>query len=237
MRLDRALVERKLAPSRSQANDLIKRGVVELNNKIVHKPNTNTSVNDNISIIENAQYVSRAARKLASIATEFNLDFEGKIVLDVGSSTGGFTDYALQHGAKKVVAVDVGTDQLHPKIRSNPKVVSLEKTDIRDYKNQDNLEFDIVVVDVSFISIRDILSALERLSSENTQLAIMVKPQFETGKKHKGIVKNNTIRRQVLTEVEQAFSPQFIVINKKDSEVSGAKGNVERFFLLKRSKN
>ncbi|MBP6042136.1 TlyA family RNA methyltransferase [Candidatus Saccharibacteria bacterium] len=236
MRLDRALVERKLASSRSQANDMIKRKVVELNNKIVQKPNQSTSVNDKISIIENDQYVSRAGRKLASIATQFDLDFKDKTVLDVGSSTGGFTDYSLQHGAGKVVAVDVGTQQLHAKLRGDKRVELHEKTDIRKYQNSNNLEFDFILIDVSFISILDILPAVYGFSSEKTRIVAMVKPQFETGKKHKGVVKNNTIRRNVLSEVEQEFAPKFIVMAKKDSELSGAKGNIERFYLLKKSK-
>ena len=236
MRLDRALVERGIAESRSQANDMIRRGVIELNKKVVRKPNTPTTVSDKISSVESTRYVSRAARKLASVAESFQLDFDDKTMLDVGSSTGGFTDFALQHGAEKVVAVDVGTDQLHPKLRGDQRIELHEKTDIRDYKKPANLNFDIVVVDVSFISVRTILDTLAKNSTTQTQVVIMVKPQFETGKKHNGVVKNNTIRREVLKNVESAFSPTFIVRNKKDSELSGAKGNVERFYLLQKSK-
>ncbi len=237
MRLDRALVERKLASSRSQANDMIKRNIVELNNKIVHKPNQSTSVNDKISVIQGDQYVSRAGRKLASVASDFDLDFKDKTVLDVGSSTGGFTDYSLQHGARKIVAVDVGTQQLHAKLRGDKRVELHEKTDIRKYVKPDEVDFDLILIDVSFISILDILPAVYSFCSQNTLVVAMVKPQFETGKKHKGVVKNNTIRRNVLSKVEQEFTPKFIVMNKKDSELSGAKGNVERFYLLKKSKS
>ena len=121
-RLDKALVERGLATTRSQADNFIRLGYVFLNKKIVQKSGTMVSDSDEIKLEKKETYVSRAGLKLASVAEYFHLNFQDKIVLDIGSSTGGFTDYSLRHGAKKVFAVDVGTDQLHPSLRPNPKI-------------------------------------------------------------------------------------------------------------------
>ncbi len=178
------------------------------------------------------RYVSRAGLKLESVASTLQLNFKGKTVLDVGSSTGGFTDYTLQHGAKKVIAVDSGTNQLHVSLRDNPKVELHEKTDIRDFMPQESP--DIVVIDVSFISLRDILPHIARLSGRHTQVVAMTKPQFEakSDELNKGIVKNETIRRQVLKEFEVWVKQYFTIQVKQDSDLSGAKGNKERFYLL-----
>jgi 23S rRNA (cytidine1920-2'-O)/16S rRNA (cytidine1409-2'-O)-methyltransferase len=193
------------------------------------------------------EYVSRAGLKLASVAKELHLKFNGKTVLDVGSSTGGFTEYALRHGAKKVIAVDVGTDQLHQSLRGNPKIELHEKTDIREvclesramsHENNDKTIIkdipDIVLMDVSFISARYILPTLYNLTSYTSLLIIMVKPQFEAGKQqiNKGVIKNDTIRRQILKDFEQWVQGQFIIRAKADSKVAGSKGNVERFYVL-----
>ena len=181
------------------------------------------------------QYVSRGALKLASTAGKLGLDFKDKIVLDVGSSTGGFTDYALKRGAAKVIAVDSGSDQLHPDLRVNHKVELHEKTDIRDFEPA--VKPDIVLVDVSFISLRQVLPAIAKLGSKNTQIVAMVKPQFEAGTKdlHKGVIKNDSIRRQILKDFELWVKNDFVVTAKADSQVAGARGNLERFYLLQKS--
>ena len=181
------------------------------------------------------RYVSRAGLKLAGAAEQLKLDFKNKIVLDVGSSTGGFTDYALKHGAARVIAVEVGTDQLHPALRANPKVELHEKTDIRDFRMP--AKPDLILVDVSFISLRQVLPAIAQLSSKNTQIVAMAKPQFEAEQKdtHSGVIKNETIRRQVLKDFELWARPRFIIKAKADSQVAGAKGNIERFYLLQRA--
>jgi len=186
-------------------------------------------------MVTDEQYVSRAALKLASVAGELKLDFRGKIVLDVGSSTGGFTDYALRHGAKKVIAVDVGTGQLHPSLRGNPRVELHEKTDIRDFTT--GQKPDLVMVDVSFISLREILPRIAKLSDKNTRIAAMVKPQFEAGDelKHKGVIKNDKMRRDILKAFETWAKKLFVIEDKADSAVRGAKGNRERFYLLRKA--
>ena len=211
----------------------MKLGLVRLNDKTMLKPGYMVSAHDKLSV-EGDQYVSRAALKLASIAKQFALDFRGKTVLDVGSSTGGFTDYALQHEAKKVIAVDVGTDQLHPSLRVDERIELHEKTDIRKFSTDDHI--DIVVADVSFISLRMIMPAVAKLSNKGSQLIMMVKPQFEAGKDqiNKGIVKNSSIRRKILKEFEDWLTANgFIIQDKADSQVAGTKGNVERFYKLK----
>ena len=236
-RLDKALVERGLVTTRSQADNFIRLGYVFLNKKIVQKSGTMVSDSDEIKLEKKETYVSRAGLKLASVAEYFHLNFQDKIVLDIGSSTGGFTDYSLRHGAKKVFAVDVGTDQLHPSLRSNPKIALYEKTDIRDFYADESI--DIIVGDVSFISLREILPHVaENLMNTNTVLIAMVKPQFEAGRHqvNKGIIKNDKVRRQILSDFEDWAKKYFIILDKKDSEVAGSKGNLERFYKLKLAK-
>ena len=236
-RLDKALVERGLATTRSQADNFIRLGYVFLNKKIVQKSGTMVSDSDEIKLEKKETYVSRAGLKLASVAEYFHLNFQDKTVLDIGSSTGGFTDYSLRHGAKKVFAVDVGTDQLHPSLRPNPKIALYEKTDIRDFYADESI--DIIVGDVSFISLREILPHVaENLMNTNTVLIAMVKPQFEAGRHqvNKGIIKNDKVRRQILSDFEDWAKKYFVILDKKDSEVAGSKGNLERFYKLKLSK-
>ena len=236
-RLDKALVERGLATTRSQADNFIRLGYVFLNKKIVQKSGTMVSDSDEIKLEKKETYVSRAGLKLASVAEYFHLNFQDKTVLDIGSSTGGFTDYSLRHGAKKVFAVDVGTEQLHPSLRSNPKIALYEKTDIRDFYADEVI--DIIVGDVSFISLREILPHVaENLMNTNTILIAMVKPQFEAGRHqvNKGIIKNDKVRRQVLSDFEDWAKKYFVILDKKDSEVAGSKGNLERFYKLKLAK-
>ena len=236
-RLEKALVERGLVTTRSQADNFIRLGYVFLNKKIVQKSGTMVSDSDEIKLEKKETYVSRAGLKLASVAEYFHLNFQDKIVLDIGSSTGGFTDYSLRHGAKKVFAVDVGTDQLHPSLRSNPKIALYEKTDIRDFYADESI--DIIVGDVSFISLREILPHVaENLMNTNTVLIAMVKPQFEAGRHqvNKGIIKNDKVRRQILSDFEDWAKKYFIILDKKDSEVAGSKGNLERFYKLKLTK-
>lgn len=233
-RLDRFLVQQKLVSTRSQAETYIRLGQVMVDGKLITKPGYFVSEDSKIDFGVSEQYVSRAALKLASVSDVLSLDFSRKIVLDVGSSTGGFTDYALQHGAKKVVAVDVGTDQLHPRLRADERVELHEKTDIRDFKL--NQKADVAVIDVSFISMRMILPSVVNLLKRGGQVVAMLKPQFEAGKGqlNKGIVKNSAQRRDILQEFELwCRQNKFVILKKSDSAVAGGKGNVERFYLLK----
>ena len=237
-RLDQLMATRRLVGTRSEADNWIKLGKVFVNGKPALKAGLFVDSEAAVELRTEERYVSRAGLKLASVAKSFGLDFADKIVLDVGSSTGGFTDYALQHGAKRVYAVDVGTEQLHPSLRKNPKIRLHEKTDIRDFTLRETPN--IVVIDVSFISLRDILPhiALE-LVGPGTQIAAMVKPQFEAGRKdvNKGIIKNGTVRRRILGDFERWAQDYFVVRAKADSAVKGAGGNEERFYLLERRRS
>jgi 23S rRNA (cytidine1920-2'-O)/16S rRNA (cytidine1409-2'-O)-methyltransferase len=234
-RLDQALVGRGVVATRSQAESFIKLGEVRVNGTVTIKPAFLVAEDDHIYLAAKEQYVSRAALKLASVAEVLKLDFANKTVLDVGSSTGGFTDYALRRGAKKVIAVEVGTDQLHPTLRADKHIELHEQTDIRAVKHLSDTP-EIIVVDVSFISLRDILPHVATLAATATQIVAMVKPQFEAvaAVKHKGVIKNEHVRREVLKQFEIWAKRHFVIENKADSAVSGAKGNRERFYLLKK---
>ncbi len=234
-RLDKELVKRGLVPSRSQAESIIKLGLVKVDGKIMTKPAFIVQREAKIWLTNKESYVSRAGLKLASVADLFDLDFEGKTILDVGSSTGGFTDYALQHGAKKVIAVDVGTNQLHPSLRIDKRIELHEQTDIREFVKPTEL-IDIVLIDVSFISQQLILPKITELSNPNTLIVSMLKPQFETSQrnqKNRGVIKNERLRRQILKDFENWTQKLFKILNKADSQVAGEKGNLERFYLLK----
>lgn len=233
LRLDQELVRRDLVSSRSQAENFVRLGKVKVNGILAHKPGQFVDSEDSLEFLIEEVYVSRAGLKLASVADIFGVNFRDKTVLDVGSSTGGFTDYALKHGAKKVVAVDVGTDQLHPSLRGNSRIDLREKTDIRSVILKEAPE--IVVIDVSFISLRDILPHIAmHLANRQTQILAMVKPQFEAGRgqTNKGVIKNEKIRRQILADFEAWTKNLFVINAKRDSDVAGVKGNQERFYLL-----
>jgi len=234
-RLDQALVEQRLVSSRSQAESYIKLGQVTVNNKVITKAGQMVGDSDQLEVTAPEQYVSRAALKLASVAEALELDFQGKTVLDIGSSTGGFTQYVLAHGAKAVIAVELGTNQLHPSLRNDPRIHLFEQMPIQKMQPI-QVTPDMVVADVSFVSLREILPHALRLASPKAQFAIMVKPQFGAGDtyKHKGVIKNDTIRRAILKDFEAWVQKFFMIQSKADSGVAGGKGNRERFYLLTR---
>lgn len=245
-RLDQAMVEKGLVATRSQAESYIRLGKVNVNGKTATKAGYFVAEDTTIALNQAELYVSRAGLKLASADSIFHIAFADKVVLDVGSSTGGFTDYALQHGAKKVYAVDVGTQQLHPSLRVNPKIELHEQTNILDVgisrpegggssaKVTIREPIDIVLIDVSFVSLRVILPHIATLCSPKTRVIAMLKPQFEVGAaaKNKGVIKNDAIRRKVIKEFEQWVKADFVIAAKADSEVAGTKGNQERFYVL-----
>lgn len=237
-RLDVEMAHRGLVATRSQAESYIKLGWVQVNGEVITKPGSQASDTDNIRLTAAEQYVSRAALKLASVAKILGVDFRGKTILDVGSSTGGFTDYALQHGAIRSIAVEVGRDQLHPSLRDDPRIELHEQTDIRDFgpEHLSGQAIDIVVADVSFVSLREILPFVMTLCTQKTDIVAMVKPQFEAGAihlKHKGVIKNDKMRRDILKDFEAWAGRHFKIADKADSEISGARGNLERFYVLK----
>lgn len=235
-RLDKLMLAHGLVGSRSEAENWIRLGRVRVGGRVAAKPGLFVDESASIELAASERYVSRAGLKLAGAAKAFNLNFRGKTVLDVGSSTGGFTDFALQHDAKKVYAVDVGTEQLHPSLRGDKRIELHEKTDIRNFVPSETP--DMVVIDVSFISLRQILPYLAKIVNKNTTIVAMVKPQFEAQRQQLtrgGIVKNDGVRRVILREFEQWVRTNFIIIDKADSEVKGAHGNLERFYILRKA--
>lgn len=236
-RLDQLVYARGLVVSRSQAESWIRLGKVQVNGEIVTKAGQFVPEDADIDLKAEEQYVSRAGLKLASVAQVLRLDFKDKVMLDVGSSTGGFTDYALKHGARRVIAVDVGTDQLHPSLHGNPQIELHEQTDIRDMRAPLSGTPDLVVIDVSFISLREVLPHIATLCSPQTRIIAMVKPQFEaiaSNLKHKGVIKNDRMRRDILKDFENWARQYFVVEDKSDSDIAGSKGNVERFYSLRK---
>jgi len=250
-RLDKEIVDRAIVETRSQAENFIKLGLVQVDGKIITKPGVLVSSNTKIILLAKERYVSRAGMKLESVAKILDLQFQDKNVLDVGSSTGGFTDFALQHGAKNVICVEVGTNQLHQSLHGHPKIELHEKTDVRDLVlssksskeqsvagNDKKVRIqtpDVILIDVSFVSVREILPSIANLSSSRTQIIVMVKPQFEAsagGQKHKGVIKNDALRRKILQDFEIWIKKLFVIVGKADSEVTGTKGNRERFYKV-----
>ena len=241
-RLDLLLVERQLAPSRERAQSLILAGKVLVNTERIDKPGK--SVNLDSELVVQAQdhpYVSRGGVKLAGAIREFQIEVPDRIALDVGASTGGFTDCLLQHGAQKVYAVDVGYGQLAWKLRQDPRVVNWERTNIR-YLDPINLAdpIQLVVVDASFISLRLILPKLYELMTGGSQLLALVKPQFEAGRKEigkGGRVKEEAVHARVLNEIiEAAIIQGFRMLGSCESSIQGKKGqNTEYFVHLKKT--
>ena len=240
MRLDIFLVENGYFNSRQKAQNAIKDGAVSVNGKIVTKSNYECVDFDDISILkETNHYVSRGGYKLEAAIKEFYLDFKDKIILDIGASTGGFTDCALKHGAKLVYAVDVGTDQLDDSLKNRSDVISYEQTNVLDIDSFDH-EIDFIVMDVSFVSISKILPAIDKFLTDKNAFVCLVKPQFEVGKRFlkNGIVKDITMHIKVLENVKDALSFYNIGIEKMTvSPILGGSGNKEFLIYVKRNVN
>ncbi|MDB2447320.1 TlyA family RNA methyltransferase [bacterium] len=238
------LVKRGLADSLKEAKALVMAGKVIVAERRVDKPGELVSDEVEVRVKVGSKYVSRAGDKLESAMDCFGLknEFEKSICLDVGASTGGFTDCMLRHGASKVFTVDVGTNQLDWKLRNDERVISTEKTDVRKYSfpDSDNVSrVDWVVADVSFISLITLVDAFERLSFEGTRLLLMVKPKFELPKDlipEGGIVVDTDLIEQSVERVAAEFSKKkFEVVSTAKSGVTGRFGNQEVFLYLKRT--
>ena len=239
-RLDSELVARGIARSRERAKEMIRSGCITVNGNIARKPSGDVSEEDFIESSEDELYVGRGAFKLEKAYEEFGLDIEGKVCLDIGASTGGFTDFMLRHGAKKVYAVDVGHGQLADVLVSNTRVVNMEGTDIRDITAEDiGGQADFISVDVSFISLTKVLPKVWELLAEDGCAAVPIKPQFEAGRSDigkKGIVKDKKVHIRVLSEIDSfASSLGFTAERYTFSPVRGGSGNIEYLVKLRKS--
>lgn len=237
MRLDQELVTRGLCRSRTEAQELIEQGAVFVNGFQVTKQNKTILPDDRIEVTSRRKYVSRGGEKLEGALSHVSLNVTNFTVLDVGSSTGGFVDCLLKGGATKVVAVDVGSDQLDSTLRSDGRVELHEKTDIRQFATEQ--PFDLIVGDVSFISLSHIIPTLAKLSHTGTFVLFLIKPQFEVGKGNtkKGIVRNESLYDAVLEHVRTAFvQGGFEVLDIFPSSIQGGDGNKE-FFIYARKGN
>jgi 23S rRNA (cytidine1920-2'-O)/16S rRNA (cytidine1409-2'-O)-methyltransferase len=239
MRLDRLLVERALSPSRERARALIIAGQVLVDDKPISKAGTAVHEDAEIRVREdpNQGYVSRGALKLKPAIEQFGVVAKGKVCLDVGASTGGFTDVLLQQGASRVYAVDVGYGQLAWRIRNDSRVVVLERTNARHLTTSDiDTPISLVVIDVSFISVKLILPALPLLLQSSADTLCMVKPQFEVGKGRVGkggVVRDETLRNETVNSVcDHARTLGFEVLDRCDNDIHGPKGNIETFVHL-----
>lgn len=218
-RLDVYLVEKKLCRSREQAKAHILAGEVLVNGVKVTKPSYSVSVTDLVKLTESAtDFFSRGELKLQKAIDDFGLDFSGKLVLDVGASTGGFTYCALQHGASFVWAVDVGTNQLHESLLNDTRVYSLEKTDIRRLDIQVlGTQVDIITVDLSFISLTQVAQSFVKFLKPNGFMVLLIKPQFEAGKENigkQGVVKDKRVHEWVIEDVAKGFSTHDFYLNR-----------------------
>ncbi len=238
-RLDVLLVNQGFCSSREKAKAQIKAGHVRVAGKTVTKPGEKVDPTQEIQVTEKEKYVSRGGYKLERGIQSFSLKLQGMTCMDVGASTGGFTDCMLQQGAQKVVAVDVGRCQLADVLREDPRVVSFEETNIKDLSPEQILEkMDFISVDVSFISLEKVLPFVHSFLKENGQVLALIKPQFEAGRAaltKKGVVKNDNIRRKVLANLfERIPRLNFDVLGVDFSPIKGPEGNFEFLILLKK---
>jgi len=240
-RLDKLLVEKGLVESREKAQRLIMAGLVFVNNQKVDKAGTKVKVNSNIFIKEREKYVSRGGYKLERGIKVFNWNVKDKVCIDIGASTGGFTDCLLQNGAKKVYAVDVGKNQLSEKLRNDSRVISLEKTNAR-YLTEREIpeELDCFVSDVSFISILKILPNLCKFLKEDAEGIILIKPQFELSRSEvkDGVVRDKGLHIKAITNVLDGLkSSCYCVEDLTYSDTWGPEGNIEFLAFLKKGNN
>ena len=235
-RLDQILVTKALVSTRSQASQVIKDGQVSVNGEVITKPSFKCSAEDDIVIHKEHLYVGRGAEKMAGAYKDFNLSFEGKVVGDMGASTGGFTEFALLHGASRVYAVDVGHDQLAKKLCEDNRVINLEGTNIREGLPLDTMNplCDIIVVDLSFISLNLVLAPMSEGLRSGGEFVILVKPQLEVGKEalgKNGIVRDQDAIEASLDEVKKSCQEVGLEVGQvSPCSIKGKTGNQEYFF-------
>lgn len=236
MRLDDLVVARGFAPSKHQAQRVIRAGQIRSGTEVMDKPGREVSADLDLTLIETYPYVSRGAEKIAGFLKTFPLPIEGLNLLDVGASTGGFTDYLLQNGAATSTCVDVGHGQLHYKLRQDPRVTNLERINARrlEPRNLPFATYPLVVMDLSFISLTKVWPAIWPLVSVDGHMIALVKPQFEAGRAEvdaaRGVIKDPAIHARVLSEIRSWVAAHLsgaIEIGVCESPIRGADGNLE----------
>ncbi len=235
MRLDNYILEKGLTSSRNKAKELIQKGMVLVDGKLITKPSSDVE-DVEIEILQDIVYVSRAGYKLEGFLKEVDISIKDKECLDIGSSTGGFVQVLLLNKAKEIVGVDVGSNQLHESLRKEEVIKSYENTNIKDFRSEKR--FDLVTCDVSFVGVESILKDIDRLSKED--IIILFKPQFEVGKDVKrdknGVVKDKkAIEFAKKRFVSECFKLGWKVVSKAESVLKGKEGNVEIFYYFKKS--
>jgi len=235
MRLDNYLVENSFFESRNRAQEAIKNGLVKVDNKIIKKPSFKIN-SQKIDLLKDKFYVSRAGKKLESYLQEYTLPIKDSRCLDIGSSTGGFTQILLENSALSVDCVDVGKEQLHHSLRENDRVNVYEECDIREFKSK---PYDLIVSDVSFISLLLIVDSINRLSRDGTVITLLFKPQFEVGinvkRNSKGVVQDiKAIQKAKELFLAKTKELGWIVLDNRKSRISGKEGNIEEFFTFKK---
>lgn len=243
-RIDVMLVNKGLVKSRSQAKKYIEDGFVYVDGNKIDKPSFKVEISDDTIEIKGnpIPYVSRGGLKLEKALNAFNINIQDKIALDIGASTGGFTDCMLQNSIKRVYAIDVGYNQLSPKIKSDPRVISIEKTNVR-YMNEHDIDIkaQFASIDVSFISLSLILPAVNELTTFDADIVALIKPQFEAGKDRigkNGIVKDIKVHKQVIKELYNFCKNINLYFNALTfSPIKGGKGNIEYLVHLVKSRN
>lgn len=240
-RLDKYLVMNNYIASRTKSKELIKSGNVKVNGKITTKCSYKVKSDDIIEIVDSKylKYVSRAGLKLDGAIESFNLDFKDKNVMDIGSSTGGFTDCCLKHGAARVVAIDVGTDLMEKSLRTDERVELHEQMNFKDATSALFEDIDMIVSDVSFISLKHIIDRIS-LEDGDFELVFLIKPQFECGKeiahKYKGIITDRKVHEDVILEIINYFKIKgFNIIDLDVSKMPGKSGNIEYVSHFKRN--
>ena len=239
-RLDKLIIARNLVSTRVRAEKIIEETGVLVNGKLITKAGKKVPIDAEIVLLEEEiPWVSRGALKLLKAVELWQIDFTGKSVIDVGASTGGFTEVVLHHGASKVFCVDVGTKQLHAKLLADERVVNLEKTHVRELNS--NLipeKIDICVIDVSFISLEKIFPFIHPFLKENAQIVALVKPQFEVGKENVskgGIVKNKKLYPEVIEKIKSCgLKCNFEYQKHTESPILGGDGNMEFLMLFRK---
>jgi 23S rRNA (cytidine1920-2'-O)/16S rRNA (cytidine1409-2'-O)-methyltransferase len=238
--LDTELVRRRLAGSRAEANSLIEAGAVLVGGAPAAKASRLVGAGEPVIVSGGRRFVSRGGEKLEAALFRFGIHPRGKRVLDAGSSTGGFTDCLLQRGAAEVISVDVGRAQLHERLRADPRVRSFERTDIRSVAPDDvGGELELVVADLSFISVRAFARPLLRLAAPGGDVVVLVKPQFEAGRREasrgKGVIRDPEVWRRTLAGALSALSEAgATIMGTMVSPLRGADGNVEFLVWLRR---